>query len=82
MLIFLILFYLVFGEVTTFLFALVAGIIIWFINWQTDWELNRYKREFDKESINKFKKNHIFFAIRGNNIDGNRIALSLIDHLK
>ena len=57
--IFLILFYLVFGEVTTFLFALVAGIIIWFINWQTDWELNRYKREFDKESINKFKKNQV-----------------------
>jgi ABC-type protease/lipase transport system fused ATPase/permease subunit len=57
--VFLVLFYLLFGEVTTFFFALVAGIVIWLINWQTDWELNRYKREFDKESIKKFNKNQV-----------------------
>ena len=57
--IFLILFYLVFGLEITFFFTLASGIVIWFIDWQTDWELNRYKREFDKESINKFKKNQV-----------------------
>ena len=57
--VFLVLFYLLFGEVTTFFFALVAGIVIWLINWQTDWELNRYKREFDKESIKKFNQNQV-----------------------
>ncbi len=57
--IFLILFYLVFGLEIAFFFTLASGIVIWFIDWQTDWELNRYKREFDKESINKFKKNQV-----------------------
>ena len=57
--IFLILFYLVFGADITFLFTLVSGIVIWFINWRTDWELNRYKRESHKEHITKFKKNQV-----------------------
>ena len=57
--IFLILFYLVFGADITFLFSLVSGIVIWFINCRTDWELNRYKRESHKEDIIKFKKNQV-----------------------
>ena len=57
--IFLILFYLVFGADITFLFTLVSGILIWFVNWKTDWELNRYKRESHKAHIIEFKRNQV-----------------------
>ena len=55
--IFLVLFYLVFGLEITFFFSLVSGAIIWFINWNTDRDLNQYKREARKAGIKSFERN-------------------------
>ena len=55
--VFLVLFYLVFGLEATVLFTIPSGILIWFINWKTDRDLDQYKREARKEGIKSFKRN-------------------------